>query len=198
MKFETVALRGSRAASSSDLEHILKGAATTLATDLRFPLHVVGDSAERVAVLSERRTLPQSLVGALSYLEGAIGDFVVAHVRTPQPTCGFTTKPVEPVNVSNVEGLVWETHKRLDTIYQSFEPTDHAALSYRSIVVDVRSRLKRFLLEVNMKDTEHGLSALERPAFLADCIALENYLGQIVQKVEGVRLEIEGGEGPQN
>lgn len=40
------------------------------------------------------------------------------------------------------------------------------------------------------KQIDEGLNTLEKPAFLAGCISLENFLGQTIQRVEGVRMEV--------
>jgi hypothetical protein len=191
MKADAVALRGDRAAPSIGIDQVFRGITTTLLTDVSLPTSRRDDPAELIALLSERRTLPVSLVDTLDTLREQAGDFVVASLDTPKPTCGFTAKPVEPLDVTELRQLVWRTHDTLDTLYQSFEPTDPVALAYRSIIIDVRSHLKSFLLELSTKNIDQGLNPLEKPAFLASCISLENYLGQTVQRVEGVRLEAE-------
>jgi hypothetical protein len=144
MKADAVTLRGDRAAPSNGIDQVFRGITTTLLTDVSLPTNRRDDPAELIALLSERRTLPVTLVDTL------------------------------------------------DTLYQSVEPTDPVALAYRSIIIDVRSHLKSFLLELSTKNIDQGLNPLEKPALLASCISLENYLGQTVQRVEGVRLEGEG------
>ena len=43
---------------------------------------------------------------------------------------------------------------------------------------------------------DEGLNALEKPAFLGACIALEGYLGQTIQRAAGLRIEggVEGAK----
>lgn len=158
--------------------------------ELRPPTPHRIDPAEIVALLSERKSLPKIFVDTLDTLREEVGDFVVNNMHTPQVHYGFNAKPVQPVDVSPLESLVWQTHEKLESLYRSIEPTDPPALAYRSIIIDVKSQLKGFLLDMKTKQIDEGLNTLEKPAFLAGCISLENFLGQTIQRVEGVRMEV--------
>lgn len=127
------------------------------------------------------------MVERLEDLRELVGDFVVKNMNTPQPHFGFNAKPVEPVDVSGLERALWETHNQLEDLYRAFDPTDSPSLAYRSVIVDVKAQLKTFLLHMKTDQLDEGLGTLEKPAFLGACITLESYLGQTVQKAEGVR-----------
>jgi hypothetical protein len=143
-----------------------------------------------VALLSERRSLPQLLVETLDRVREEVGDFVVNNMHTPQVHYGFNAKSVQPVDVSPLEHLLWQTHEKLESLYRSLEPTEPSALLYRSIIIDVKSQLKAFLLNMKTKQIDEGLNTLEKPAFLVGCISLENFLGHTVQRVEGVGMGV--------
>ena len=55
--------------------------------------------------------------------------------------------------------------------------------------MDVQVQLKSFLLQMKTNRLDEGLNALEKPAFLGACIALEGYLGQTIQRAAGLRIE---------
>ena len=193
MEADIVARHGTSTTSGKKLDHVFQGLKPTRWAELRPPTSHHIDPAELVALLSEIKNLPKMLVDTLDMLREEVGDFVVANMHTPQVHCGFNSKPVQPVDVSQLEQLVWQAHQKLDGLYRSFEPTCTPALAYRSVIIDVRAQLKSFLLDMKTRQIDEGLNAIEKPAFLAGCITLENYLGQTVQRVEGVRIEV--GEG---
>jgi hypothetical protein len=194
MEADIVARRGTSTDSVSNIDPVFQRPKPTAWAELRPPTPHRIDPAEIVALLSERRNLPKMLVDTLDELREEVGDFVVKNMHTPQVHYGFNSKPVPPVDVSQLEQLVWQAHEKLESVYRSFEPTRAPALAFRSIIIDVRSQLKGFLLDMKTRQIDEGLNAIEKPAFLAGCITLENYLGQTVQRVEGVRIEVGQGE----
>lgn len=194
MDADIVARRGDTTAPVNQNDPLLGGLKRTRWAELRPPIPHRVDPAEIVALLSERKHLPKMLVDTVDALREEVGDFVVKNMHTPQVHYGFNSKPVPPVDVAPLERLVWRAHEKLDGIYRSFEPTSAPALAYRSVIIDVRSQLKGFLLDMKTKQIDEGLNSIEKPAFLAGCITLENYLGQTVQRVEGVRIEVGEGE----
>lgn len=194
METDVVARRGGATATVNEMNQVFRGLKPTVWPDLRPPTPHRIDPAEIVALLSERKNLPKMLVDTLDNLREEVGDFVVQNMHTPQVHYGFNSKPVQPVDVSPLEQRVWQAHEKLESLYRSLEPTTPSALAYRSVIIDVRAQLKGFLLDMKTKQIDEGLNSIEKPAFLAGCITLENYLGQTVQRVEGVRIEVGAGE----
>lgn len=190
MPVDTVALRGPNRSGDVGIEEVIRGVADTILTDGRFSREPRIDPAEIAALLSERGVLPQNLVQTIDSLREEIGEFIVSNLNTPQTSFGFNTKPADPIEVGPIEELVWQTHDKLDALYRTLQPTDPVALAYRSLIVDVRAQLKSFLLGLSTKKVDQGLNEFERPAFISECIAFENYLGQTVQSVEGVRMQV--------
>lgn len=165
-------------------------------TDLFQPLPHRLDPAEIVALLTEGADLlPAQMVKGLEELRELVGDFVVKNMNTPQPHYGFAAKPIEPVNVSALEKALWGAHTQLEGLYRAFDPSEAPSLAYRGVIVDVKSQIKGFLLNMKTNRLDEGLNALEKPAFLGACIGLENYLGHAIQKVEGVRGAVREGMG---
>jgi hypothetical protein len=130
------------------------------------------------------------MVERLEGLREYVGDFVVKNMNTPQPQLGFNTEAVEPITVKELEQELWGSHNKLEELYRSFEPTEQSSLAYRALIVDIKAQLKTFLLNMKTNQLDDGLGAVEKPAFLGACIHLENYVGQTIQKVEGVRVAV--------
>lgn len=167
-----------------------------LVNDLFRPLGHRIDPAEIVALLTEGADkLPALMVKGLEDLRELVGDFVVKNMNTPQPHYGFNAKPVEPVDVSGLEKALWGAHSQLEDLYRTFDPSEASSLAYRGVIVDVKAQLTSFLLQMKTHGLDEGLNALEKPAFLGACISLEAYLGQTIQRAEGIRIE-QGSQRP--
>jgi hypothetical protein len=125
---QPVAFRGTDRSQDGGIEALLRGAAGTILTDGRLSREPRIDPSEIIALLSERRAVPQAFVASLDLLREEIGKFIVSNLKTPQMGFGFNAKPSAPVEVTPIQEMVWKTHDKLDALYKNLQPTDPVAI----------------------------------------------------------------------
>jgi|LauGreDrversion4_2_1035121.scaffolds.fasta_scaffold103530_2 hypothetical protein len=84
----------------------------------------------------------------------------------------------------NEDGAIVQVLKGLDAYgYSVVVVDDGSQRPIQELIGSCRAHVCRHVVNL-------GQNEFERPAFISECIAFENYLGQTVQSVEGVRMQV--------